>query len=203
MLAVVTLHIGPLDVRVRHHVVPFNVRDAFAGSEPVVDHLPHGVRVLVLNFGLRLFGQGESVALVVVLGWQTYIVISQWLKLLVPSICLLHIGWLIHGHVIDWLETWLRGVRFGGTHFDCLESFLLNELVHPVESLVVFLKTGGLFLGQDKGLFLHIHHSRQVVDISLKFAVLVLHLFAKLLGVLEISFECHNFTVPKVQLILM
>ena len=203
MLAVVTLHIGPLDVRVRHHVVPFNVRDAFAGSEPIVDHLPHGVGVLVLNFGLGLFGQGEGVALVVVLGRQTYIVISQWLKLLIPSICLLHIGWLIHRHVIDWLETWLRGVRLGRGHFDCLERFLLNKLVHSVESLVVFLKTRGLFLGQDEGLFLHLHHSCQIVYISLKFAVLILHLFAKLLGIFEISFECHNFAVPKVQLVLM
>jgi hypothetical protein len=86
---------------------------------------------------------------------------------------------------------------------NAIESFFLKQLIHTVESLIVFMEPRRLFFGKDKLLLLEVMESSKVVSISLKLTVLLLDIFSKCLLILKISSESRNFAVPEIKLVLL
>ena len=84
-----------------------------------------------------------------------------------------------------------------------MESFLLHEKVHAIQSIVVLLKSGHLFFSKNKVLFSEGIQPIEIINIRLEFSILRLDILVESLLVLQVSSESRNFTVPEVQLILL
>jgi hypothetical protein len=103
--------------------------------------------------------------------------------------------------LLNWLAEDIRGVFL--ELFNPMEGLLLHEEVHPIEPIVIFLKSGNFLLSQGEVLFPQGVEPIEVINVSLQLSILNLDIFVESLLVLQVSPQSRDLSVPKIQLILL